>query len=304
MPVSAPRKTWFLRAALLALALVLTLAALATHKMRSMGFWRSPVYETVPPELPELTRPAILVFSKTNSFIHKEAIPAAETLFQQLGEKNGWSVYVTLNGAVHNKQDLARFDAIIWNNVTGDVLTTAQQTAMREWIHNGGGWVGLHGAGDSSSDWDWYIDSLVGARFTAHPYPEQFQPARLYPESNDPIVAHLPSPWQRTDEWYSFESSPRLQGYRVLTTIDENTYIPDFRGRDLRMGKDHPLIWKHCPGQGRAFYSALGHTADSYSEPAYITLLEQALVWASGLGGSSCTTAPPADAREAADRYR
>lgn len=288
--MSTPFKTWLVRIALILLAVFVLLAAVAVYQMRSHGFWRSPVYETEAPAIPELKRPAILVFSKTNSFIHTEAIPAAESLFQDLADKNGWSIYITNNGAVHNKQDLSRFDAIIWNNVTGDVLTGEQRKAMRDWIESGGGWVGLHGAGDSSSEWDWYIDSLVGARFTAHPYPEQFQQATLHPETDDAIVAHLPRPWERTDEWYSFAESPRNKGYTILTTVDESTYNPDFRGQDLRMGADHPMVWKHCPGKGRAIYSALGHTAESYREPAYIQLLESAVQWTAGLRDDQCQT--------------
>ncbi|MYM62789.1 ThuA domain-containing protein [Pseudomaricurvus sp. HS19] len=292
MPRPNRWKVWLFRIFIALLVIILLIAISVVYHMRSNGFLRSPVYETVPPAIPEITRPALLVFSKTNAFIHKDAIPAAEEMFRQLGTKNGWSVYITENGAVHNAHDLARFDAIIWNNVTGDVLTSDQREAMQTWIRNGGGWVGLHGAGDSSSDWDWYINTLVGARFTAHPFPEQFQQASLHPESGDPIVDHLPNPWLRTDEWYSFEESPRLKGYNVLTTIDESTYKPDFRGKDLHMGNDHPLIWKHCPGKGRALYSALGHTAESYQEPEYVALLEKAVSWAAGFSGNACAEAP------------
>ncbi|WP_439133289.1 ThuA domain-containing protein [Pseudomaricurvus sp.] len=290
---STSRKSWIKRLLAALLILVLLAAAKAAYEMYSRGFWKVPVYESEAPAIPELQRPAVLVFSKTNSFKHEEAIPAAETLFRQLGQKNGWSVYVTENGAVHNPADLTRFDAIIWNNVTGDVLTVEQRTAMKDWIDNGGGWIGLHGAGDSSSEWDWYIDSLVGARFTAHPYPNQFQQATLHPESDDSIVSHLPNPWVRTDEWYSFEASPRNKDYNILVTIDEHSYELDFRGEDLSMGDDHPLIWKHCSGQGRALYSAIGHTAASYSEPAYVTLLEQAVIWAAGFNGNECQNQSP-----------
>ncbi len=290
---STSRKSWIKRLLAALLILVLLAAAKAVYEMYSRGFWKVPVYETEAPAIPELQRPALLVFSKTNSFEHKEAIPAAETLFRQLGQKNGWSVYVTKNAAVHNSDDLARFDTIIWNNVTGDVLTTEQRTAMKDWIDNGGGWIGLHGAGDSSSEWDWYIDSLVGARFTAHPYPNQFQQAALHPESDHSIVNHLPAPWVRTDEWYSFEGSPRTKGYNILVTIDEDSYELDFRGQDLSMGEDHPMIWKHCSGQGRALYSALGHTAASYSEPDYVSLLEQAVIWTAGLNGNECQNLSP-----------
>ncbi len=284
-----PLITWLLRIALAVMLLAALAAAYGYYQYRAAGFGRTPVFETEPPALPTLQHPAILVFSKTNSFIHKEAIPAAEALFKNLGKNNDWSVYVTENGAIHNPEDLAEFDAIVWNNVTGDVLTEAQQQAMINYIQNGGGWIGLHGAGDSSSSWAWLIDTLVGARFNQHPYPEQFQQATMVIEGrDDPIVSHLPPRWERVDEWYSFTESPRNKGMTILATLDESTYTQDFRGENISMGADHPIIWKHCQGRGRALYSAPGHTAESYAEPDYITLLERATAWAAGLEGNDC----------------
>ena len=282
-------KRWLIRGGLVILAIAIVAAAYMYYQMRSRGFWRIPVYETVAPNVPPLTHPAILVFSKTNSFIHVEAIPAAETLIQALGKKHGWSVYVTENGAINNPKDLAKFDTVIWNNVTGNVLTTDQQNALVNYLQNGGGWIGLHGAGDSSSDWDWYKQTLVGAIFIGHPYPNQFQTATMQIENrDDPIVNHLGTSWTRVDEWYSFEQSPRKEGVQILATLDESTYTQVLMDKDISMGADHPIIWKRCVENGRAFYSALGHTAESYSEPDYVTLLERAIAWTAGLEGTGC----------------
>jgi type 1 glutamine amidotransferase len=48
------------------------------------------------------------------------------------------------------------------------------------------------------------------------------------------------------------------------------------------MGADHPIVWKRYVGRGRAFYSALGHTASSYQEPPHLKMLEGAIAWAAG----------------------
>jgi len=48
----------------------------------------------------------------------------------------------------------------------------------------------------------------------------------------------------------------------------------------LSMGADHPVIWSHCLGQGRVLYSALGHTAQSYSEEPFRRLMSNSLAWA------------------------
>jgi uncharacterized protein len=90
----------------------------------------------------------------------------------------------------------------------------------------------------------------------------------------------LPSEWRMTDEWYSFRTNPRTIGANVLLTLDESTYKPDGpMGMDLRMG-DHPLAWTNCLGQGRIFYSAIGHRPETYSHPQNVALLEAAVGWA------------------------
>jgi type 1 glutamine amidotransferase len=86
------------------------------------------------------------------------------------------------------------------------------------------------------------------------------------------------------DEWYSFERSARGPGVRVLARLDETSYAPRELFRSIAMG-DHPIVWSHCPGRGRAFYSALGHAAATYARPEHAALLEGAVAWAAGLEG-------------------
>jgi type 1 glutamine amidotransferase len=279
---------------LMRIAAVLFIAALlfgayAYYQLRSRGFLRAPVYESVAPDIPALSRPAVLVFSKTNSYIHAEAIPAAKVLFEEMAARKGWSIYFTENGAVHNPNDLARFDTIIWNNVTGDVLTKEQQQAFIAYLEQGGGWLGIHGAGDGSSSWRWYNEALIGARFIGHPMEPQFQEALIQIEQPaDPIVAHIGGEWRRQDEWYSFDRSPRRPGVTILATLDETSYSPRYFDKDISMGTDHPIVWKQCPGRGRAVYSAMGHTAESFAEPKHIEMLERAITWSAGLEGDHC----------------
>jgi hypothetical protein len=58
-------------------------------------------------------------------------------------------------------------------------------------------------------------------------------------------------------------------------------------GEDLHMG-DHPIAWIKCIGNGRSFYSAIGHRPESYSEPHNVKLLERAISWAAGAGETRC----------------
>jgi uncharacterized protein len=246
-------------------------------------------YETVRPELAaELQEPAILVFSKTNGYRHGDAICGANAAIRSIADQNGWSVLFTENGAVFNREDLARFKATIWNNTSGDLLNAEQKDAFRSYIENGGGFVGIHGAGgDFRYAWRWYVETLIGAQFIGHTLFPQFPTATIRIENyDDPATKGLPDKWIRSDEWYSFKPNPRAKGATVLATLDESTYRPRMAWKDIRMGSDHPVMWKHRVGSGRAFYSAIGHRATAYGEPNYRAVLEGAIAWAGRLAGS------------------
>ena len=79
----------------------------------------------------------------------------------------------------------------------------------------------------------------------------------------------------------------------MLIGVDESTYTRSlgwlglFMGNRLTMG-EHPIVWSHCPGEGRALFSALGHQAASYDVPEHRALLEGAVAWAAGLHGRAC----------------
>jgi type 1 glutamine amidotransferase len=246
----------------------------------------------VAPPLPaDLRRPAVLIFTKTNGYRH-DSIPAATAALTAAARRQGLSAFATANGAVFNDRQLARFDAVIWANTSGTTLTEDQEAAFRRYIEGGGGFMGVHGAGgDPAYAWPWYVQTLIGAQFIGHPGPPfvpQFQPARLRIEDHaHPATAGLGRVWRRTDEWYSFSASPRGRVH-VLVSLDEASYRPvSYDGKDIHMG-DHPLVWWRCVGKGRAFFTAMGHLPEAYSEPDYLRLLGGAMAWSAGLKGPRC----------------
>lgn len=288
------------------------LAAVAFLAVQTVRYWDTvqrvflggvKVYETTPPQLPaEIGRPAILVFSKTNAFRHEEAIPAGNAFFAQMAKDKGWGYFQTENGAAFSPEILARFDAVVFNNVSGDVFTPDQRAAFKAYLENGGGYVGLHAAGDNSHvAWGWYMNDLLGTTFTQHTMAPQFQQATVHVEDKaHPATQGLPASWQRTEEWYSFDKSPRGSGAKVLITVDEKTYNPEgMFEKDLRMG-DHPMVWSRCIGKGRVLYSAFGHRAESFAEPENKALLANSVSWALKLQGDECGAAPAAAATPAA----
>lgn len=282
------------RAAALTVGLVLAVGLAGCDGFRT--FFPSSHHDEVAPDLPEdLGRPAILVFSKTNGFRHTDAIEAGMPAFEEIARERGLHVFATENGAVHSPEALARFDAIVWFNVSGDVLSEAQRSALLEAVRSGTGFLGIHGTGgDPSYAWPGHPGTLVRGQFVGHPMGPQFQEGTIRVEAVDhPVMAGLGPTWTRVEEWYSFEESPRGPGVEVLATLDESTYSPRMKiailDRDLRMGDDHPIIWTHCIGRGRAIYSALGHQAEAYREPLHRRLLGQAIAWARETPPEGCS---------------
>lgn len=234
----------------------------------------------VPPfDLPK-GKPRLLLFEKMTGFRDGPSVDAAHAAFVDMAKRNGWAIVSTDKGGAINARTLRRFDAIIWNNISGDVLTLTQRRALQDFLKRGGGFVAVHGsAGDPVYFWDWYADSLIGARFKGHPMNPQFQDARIEVNKDHPLARSLPAEWVMKDEWYSFSTNPRAAGAKVLLSLDESSYSPQGMQGDLRMG-DHPIAWTNCQGKGHVFYSAIGHMPETYSEPHYVALLEDAIRWA------------------------
>ncbi len=254
-------------------------------------------YDTVPPVVPELAEPAVLVFTKTNGFRHHAAIEAGLEAFRAVTDEAGWSLFHTENGAVFDPDLLARFRVAVWHNVSGAPVNADQRRALRGWLEQGGGWIGTHASLDAShAAWDWYIEELLGTRFIGHIMGPQFQEATVRVEDpSHPATQHLAQSWPQVEEWYSFDRSVRGdEGVEVLATVDESTYTPRLRllwfDRDLAMG-DHPILWTRSVGQGRAFFSALGHQGASYASPEVRGILRGALAWAGRLGASAGSAA-------------
>lgn len=235
--------------------------------------------------------PAVLVFSGTAGWRHDAGIAGADYFFAELTNERQWGLFTTADPRVFTQQHLDRFDLIVFNNVTGEVLSTAEQRAFETWMSDGGAWIGLHGAGDGSmSHWTWYQQQLIGTRFIGHTMAPQFQTADVVGlSSQHPVVEGLPPRWAHHDEWYSFDQLPDPTRFELLLGIDESTYEPanpvvERWPADLRMGatpQQHPLVWSRETELYRSVYSAIGHDLTSYQDPHYRTLLEQAVDWVS-----------------------
>ncbi len=244
-------------------------------------------YETEPAEI---TIPAegkkVLLFSKTTGFRHEESIEAGKAKFEELASQEGWFLHNTESAGVFNGDQLAKFDVVIFNNSTGRVLTDEQRVLVQEYVENGGKLIGIHGAGDDSHHWDWYQGKLLGAKFSHHPLDPQLQEAQvMLDDGAESVLAEgLSKGWKHTDEWYIFFENPRASDFDILYTINGDQIIPNgnllwIKDKNWGMGEDHPVAWSKKVGNGKTFYTSMGHHAAVWEQKAFVDMLVNAVNW-------------------------
>lgn len=228
------------------------------------------------PVLPLSAQLRLLVSTRTTGFRHG-SIPAAKAMLERMALERGWSIRFTEADDVYDDASLRDVDVIVFANTTGDVVASRQHESFERFIRNGGGFVGIHAATDTEYDWPFYQE-LVGTYFRTHPAVQRATVHVL--DTTHPSTKHLPASWSRTDEWYDFRTNPR-KDVHVLAVLDERSYVGG------TMGKDHPIAWCTPVGTGRSFYTAGGHTSESYTESEFVQHVLGGIVWSSGEGYST-----------------
>jgi cytochrome c len=204
----------------------------------------------------------VLVFSKTAAFRH-QSIEAGKKALAKMAQEKGFGVSFTEDATQFNELNLKKYNTVVFLNTTGDVLDNEQQTYFERYIQAGGGYVGIHAATDTEYDWPWY-NQLAGAWFLDHPStPSNVQKGKfIVAMKNHWATKGMPDEFERTDEFYAFKDiSPKIN---VVLKIDEKSYIGG------KNGDNHPMSWYQEFNGGRSFYTAMGHTDETYSEPLFL----------------------------------
>ncbi|HET6382033.1 MAG TPA: ThuA domain-containing protein [Armatimonadota bacterium] len=225
----------------------------------------------------------LLVVTYTTGFRHADSIPVAEKVIAMLGEESGeFDVdYARTADDVKTKMTadaLNKYDGVVFCQTTGD-LGLPDRQAFLDYIKAGHGFIGTHSATDTYHDWPAYID-MIGAEFMTHG--KQVEVDVHNEDPNHPAAKFLPSTFKVFDEIYEFKpgSFSRAKSHVILAmTKHPQTGQPG----------DYWTSWCRCYGNGKVFYTALGHRPDIWKSPWYQQHLLGGIEWALGLQPGSCT---------------
>ena len=138
-------------------------------------------------------------------------------------------------------------------------------------VQGGVGLAGYHGGmGDAFRDAVEY-QFMVGGQWVAHPGNIIDYTVEVT-RPDDPVMAGLPASFPYRSEQYYMHVDPSNEVLATTRFTGEHASWID--------GVVMPVVWKRRYGQGRVFYSSLGHVASEFDVPEMRTILKRGLLWA------------------------
>jgi type 1 glutamine amidotransferase len=209
---------------------------------------------------------------------HDPMIIKSKAFLEKIGSENNFDVFFTRDATVINDENLSKYQVFVQLHLAPFDMTQQQQMALQHFISRGKGWVGVHAAGLTGTQfkgpdvpyWMWF-EKLMGDIIYS-PHPKKQTGTILVEDHSHPVMKNLPQSFRFFDEWYEFNRSPRPK-VNVLAPADETSYK-----QEIPMG-DHPMIWTN-PRYDRAIYIGIGHDTAACSDPNFTILMRDAILWA------------------------
>lgn len=192
-------------------------------------------------------------------------------LFASFLESQGYQTTISetldiyLDEAVMQRMDLI---VPIW---TMSTITDAQEKGLLAAVQAGAGLAGWHGTMGDSFRQNVNYQFMVGGQWVAHPGNIIDYTVNIS-KSDDPIVAGL-SDFHMHSEQYYMHVDPSNEV--LATTTFTGEHAPWTKGCIM------PVAWKKRWGQGRVFYSSLGHVRSDFEVPEVLTIMQRGMLWAS-----------------------
>jgi len=220
----------------------------------------------------------VLIYTKNGEGYVHDNIPQSVKTLKELCKEQEISYQVSDDPEIFDANFAEEFDAVIFSNTNNEAFDNEdQRKVFKDFIQNGGGFVGIHSACGSEREWPWFW-AMIGGKFMRHP---PFQPFDIkIIDDNHPSTDFLPDTWKWEDECYFINHlNPDIN---VLIAVDLNTIedeeMEKYPGDTF--GDLFPLAWYHEYDGGREFFTALGHDPEHYKDDNFRQHLTGGILWA------------------------
>jgi type 1 glutamine amidotransferase len=218
-------------------------------------------------------------------FDHTEARAEAKLVFPELAKKYDWDFTQSSDSEIFTDVGLKNIDVIILDNNTGILFTEKQKQAFENWIRNGGGVVGIHGAThahkgvdeNNHAEWPfWY--AMWGVLHKTGPkegplgrrgYADQIHIIN----AADPWSRNLPKQWIFDKvEWYFWNYHKSYSDKQIIAIAEVKTNQPE-------LPEYYPVTWCQDYEGGRVWYTNMGHYAENFRQQAFVQHLVDGIHW-------------------------
>lgn len=238
----------------------------------------------------------ILMFTRSQGYEHSvikrgkgQQYSLAEKIVQELAKKHNFEVTCTKDGRIFLPESIAQFDAFLFET-TEDLTKEGSDNqppmppdgkkTLLDAISKGKGFIGCHCASDTwhSSDRSWknqdrdHVDpyiAMLGGEFYSH---GSQQKARMHVVDDRFPATKGMHDFDLTEEWYALKNiAPDLHVLLVQETggMDGAMYTRP----------SYPATWARKQGEGRVFYTSMGHREDVWESERFHNILLGALAW-------------------------
>jgi type 1 glutamine amidotransferase len=219
----------------------------------------------------------LLYVTQSAGFKH-DVLPLSAQVLLNIGRQSGvFDVTASDESTLVTRDSLARFDAVAFFTSGELPMSADQKAALLDFVRSGRGFIGIHSATDTFYEWPEY-GAMIGAYFDGHPWHQQVTIRN--DDASHPSTAALPATFQLADEIYQFRNWSRADVHGLLS-LDPRSVDTTVDGVH-RADRDFALSWTRAFGQGRVFYTALGHEAAVWNDGRFQQHLAGGIRWAMG----------------------
>jgi uncharacterized protein len=228
-----------------------------------------------PHAAPQVPRKGHLLYMTLSAGFKHATVAPSRDIVAEIGQNSGaFDVTTTEDVNAFTEDNLKKYDAVMFYT-TGELPMNAQQKeAFLDFVRSGHGFVGVHSATDTFYMWPEYLQ-LIGGYFNDHPWHQKVTVDVADPAN--PIVSALAPSFQVTDEIYQIADF-QYQDSHVLLRLDPNSVDLNAKGVHRRF-YGWPLAWTRNFGEGRVFYTALGHELAVWQDPRFQQMLLSGIKW-------------------------
>ncbi len=185
--------------------------------------------------------------------------------------KEGYKVEISDTLDVFKDKEKMQSLSVVTPCWTCGEMNGEQTQGLLEAVKSGVGIAGWHGGMCDAFRGNTGYQFMTGGQWVEHPGGIVEYTVKIT-NHNDPITKGI-SDFKMKSEQYYLLTDPSNE-VLATTTFTDNPY-PWIKGCVM------PQVWKRTYGQGRVFYSALGHVASDFNVPEMKEIMRRGLLWAS-----------------------